>query len=103
MKLKKMPVWAVMLLLGGSTSGLLAIPAHANEPTARSVAAAESDTSEKSDSAADAQDRERVYLANEPLESCMKRWDEGTHMSKDAWRKSCQRITEERAPYVKDR
>jgi len=31
--------------------------------------------------------QDRGYLGNEPLESCMKRWDPGTHMTKDAWRK----------------
>lgn len=46
---------------------------------------------------------DRIYLGNEPLESCMKRWDPGTHMTKEAWRASCQRITEERGPYVQGR
>jgi hypothetical protein len=45
----------------------------------------------------------RGYLGNEPLESCMNRWDPGTHMTKDAWRESCKRITQERGPYVKGR
>lgn len=44
---------------------------------------------------------EPVYLGNEPLESCMNRWDPGTHMTKEAWRQSCQRIRAEREPYVK--
>ena len=47
--------------------------------------------------------KDRGNLGNEPLESCMNRWDPGTHMTKDAWRESCKRITQERAPYVKDR
>jgi hypothetical protein len=42
-------------------------------------------------------------LATQSLEACMKNWDPGTHMSKDAWRQSCKRITEERLPYVKVR
>ena len=33
----------------------------------------------------------------------MKRWDPDTHMTKGAWRQSCQRIKEERGAYVKDR
>lgn len=40
-------------------------------------------------------------LATEPLESCMARWDAGTHMTKSAWRETCKRITRERLPYVK--
>jgi hypothetical protein len=47
--------------------------------------------------------QDRGYLGNEPLEACMNRWDSGTHMSKDAWRESCERIQRERAPYVKTR
>jgi hypothetical protein len=42
-------------------------------------------------------------LATESLESCMARWDAGTHMSKQAWRETCRRITSERLPYVKGR
>ena len=49
------------------------------------------------------EEKDRQYLGNEPLESCMNRWDPGTHMTKEAWRDSCKRITEERAPYVKNR
>jgi hypothetical protein len=44
---------------------------------------------------------EPAYIGNEPLESCMDRWDPGTHMTKEAWRTSCQRIRAEREPYVK--
>ncbi len=44
---------------------------------------------------------EPAYIGNEPLKSCMKRWDPGTHMTKEAWRTSCQRIRAEREPYVK--
>jgi hypothetical protein len=44
-----------------------------------------------------------AYLANEPLEACMKRWDAGTHMTKDAWRETCRRVSKERVPYTKGR
>ncbi len=44
-----------------------------------------------------------VYLGNEPIEACMKRWDPGTHMTKEAWRETCERVSKERAPYAKDR
>lgn len=41
--------------------------------------------------------------ATEPIEACMAKWDPGTHMSKEQWRETCQRIKEEREPYVRDR
>lgn len=41
--------------------------------------------------------------ATESLASCMRKWDPGTHMTKEAWRETCLRIRAERAPYVKDR
>lgn len=49
------------------------------------------------------QTQDRTYLGNERIESCMQRWDPGTHMTKEAWRASCERIKEEREPYVKGR
>lgn len=45
----------------------------------------------------------QTYLGNERIESCMQRWDPGTHMTKEAWRASCERIREEREPYVPKR
>jgi hypothetical protein len=44
-----------------------------------------------------------AYIGTETLEACMARWDEGTHMTRDAWRQSCERIQRERAPYAKSR
>lgn len=44
-----------------------------------------------------------VTHATESVESCMRKWDPGTHMTKDEWRETCRRIHDERAPYVKDR
>jgi hypothetical protein len=46
---------------------------------------------------------DRAYIGNESLETCMQRWDADTHMTKDAWRKTCERIKKEREPYAKDR
>ncbi len=43
------------------------------------------------------------YIGTETLDACMARWDAGTHMTRDAWRQSCERIQRERAPYVKSR
>jgi hypothetical protein len=41
------------------------------------------------------------YLATEPLESCVARWDAGTHMTKEAWRETCQRVSDERSDYLR--
>lgn len=49
------------------------------------------------------QSQDRLYLGNESLESCMKRWDPGTHMTKEAWRQTCLRVRSEREPYVPKR
>src|SRR6478672_4305571 len=43
------------------------------------------------------------YIGTETLDACIARWDAGTHMTRDAWRQSCERIQRERAPYVKSR
>jgi len=68
-----------------------------------SQAIAEDAPAKGSPNAAPAEQQDRVYLGNEPLESCMKRWDPGTHMTQHAWRESCKRITQERGPLVKNR
>ena len=41
------------------------------------------------------------YLATEPLESCVARWDAGTHMSKAKWRETCKRVSDERSDYLR--
>jgi hypothetical protein len=41
------------------------------------------------------------YLATEPLESCVARWDRGTHMTKDEWRETCRRVSDERSDYLR--
>jgi hypothetical protein len=39
--------------------------------------------------------------ATETIEACMAKWDPGTHMTKEQWRETCQRIKDEREPYVR--
>jgi hypothetical protein len=46
-------------------------------------------------------EEESGYLATEPLESCVARWDAGTHMSKAKWRETCKRVSEERSDYLR--
>ncbi len=48
-----------------------------------------------------AADETPMYLGTEPLESCVSRWDAGTHLTKEEWRETCKRISEERGPYIK--
>lgn len=43
------------------------------------------------------------YHATETVDACMRKWDPGTHMSREAWRASCVRIKSERESYVKGR
>jgi hypothetical protein len=40
-------------------------------------------------------------LATESLESCMARWDAKTHMTKDDWRRTCKRVSDERSEYLR--
>jgi len=77
---------------------------HLHRTLSLTLVAEDTPTKATSDATApSSEEKDRQYLGNEPLESCMNRWDPGTHMTKEAWRDSCKRITEERAPYVKNR
>lgn len=49
-----------------------------------------------------AADDQPMYLGTESLESCMSRWDPGTNMTKEEWRESCKRVSEERGTYLKE-
>lgn len=42
-----------------------------------------------------------MYLGTESLESCVNRWDAGTNMTKEEWRASCKRVSDERGSYLK--
>ena len=57
------------------------------------------------DKKAPAKEREPLYVGHgtEPIDACIAKWDPGTHMSKAAWRESCQRIKSEREPYLRNR
>jgi hypothetical protein len=48
-----------------------------------------------------AADEKPMYLGTEPLESCVSRWDPGTHLTKEEWRETCKRISDERGTYIK--
>jgi hypothetical protein len=40
---------------------------------------------------------QRLYA--DYLDSCMKDWDTETHMTRDQWRRTCQRVASERARF----
>ena len=46
---------------------------------------------------------DEAYMANEPIETCMQRWDADTHMTKAEWRATCIRMKKEREPPIEDR
>ena len=66
------------------------------------LAAEPSDTPDAASQPA-AQERPYTTHATESIEACMAKWDPGTHMSKEQWRETCQRIKDEREPYVRGR
>ena len=43
-----------------------------------------------------------AYSTNEPIETCMQRWEADTHMSKTEWRATCIRMKKEREPSITD-
>lgn len=51
---------------------------------------------------APAQSDKPITHATESLQSCMEKWDPGTHMTKEAWRETCLRIKRERSRYPKE-
>jgi hypothetical protein len=66
--------------------------------------ASAAEPSDTPDAASQPAAQERPYThATESIEACMAKWDAGTHMSKEQWRETCQRIKEEREPYVSGR
>ncbi len=79
----------LLAVIGVGAGALAALSPHG------ALAAAES-----SDTAAPSKP---LTHATESLETCMRKWDAGTHMTKEAWRESCLRIKREREQYVKER
>jgi hypothetical protein len=46
---------------------------------------------------------EEASSSNEPIETCMDRWEADTHMTKSEWRATCIRMKKEREPSIADR
>ena len=69
---------------------------------AQIASAAEQSATPNTSSQSATQERPDTH-ATESVEACMAKWDPGTHMSKEQWRETCQRIKDEREPYVRGR
>ena len=98
-------IWRFMGLLavgacGGSVAaGTLGAPASDGQV----ILVGETSPGSQAETATPDEGGQERYLATQTMETCMKNWDPGTHMTKEAWRASCERIKQERLPYVRDR
>jgi hypothetical protein len=91
------------LALVALSASVAALPTARLVQPAQVLLIAEDAPSQPPDPATSTEDVQERYLATETIESCMKSWDPGTHMTKEAWRTTCERIKAERLPYVKKR
>ena len=91
------------LALVALSASVAALPTARLVQPAQVLLIAEDAPSQSPDAATSTDAVQERYLATESIESCMKSWDPGTHMSKEAWRTTCERIKAERLPYVKKR
>ncbi|HEY8247217.1 MAG TPA: hypothetical protein VIG52_11550 [Methyloceanibacter sp.] len=91
------------LALVALSASVAALPTARLVQPAQVLLIAEDAPSQSPDAATSTEDVQERYLATETIESCMKSWDPGTHMTKEAWRTTCERIKAERLPYVKKR
>ena len=98
-------IWRFMALLavgvcGGSVAaGPLGAPASEGQV----ILVGETSPSPQAETATPDEGGQERYLATQSMETCMNSWDPGTHMTKEAWRTSCERIKQERLPYVQKR
>ncbi len=91
------------LALVALSASVAALPTARLVQPAQVLLIAEDAPIQSPDAATSTEDVQERYLATETIESCMKSWDPGTHMTKEAWRTTCERIKAERLPYVKKR
>lgn len=91
------------LALVALSASVAALPTARLVQPAQVLLIAEDAPSQSPDAATSTEDVQERYLATETIKSCMKSWDPGTHMTKEAWRTTCERIKAERLPYVKKR
>jgi hypothetical protein len=97
-------IWQFMALLAvGALAGpVAASPLSVSTPNGHVILVGETTPSAAETTPPDEGAQERS-LATQTMETCMNSWDPGTHMTKEAWRASCERIKRERLPYVQKR
>ena len=100
MKARGLRIGVALTILSMIAQGAAAVPAARIDARTHVLLIAEDTPPAPAEAPTPAETKEPGYIGNEPLESCMDRWDAGTHMTKEAWRQSCQRIRAEREPYV---
>ena len=98
-----MTSFTALLAFGALSVSAAALPGARLVQPAQVLLIAEDTPGQPPDAATSTEDAQERYLATETIESCMKSWDPDTHMSKEAWRTTCERIKAERLPYVKKR
>ena len=94
-----MALLAVGACAGPVAAGTLGVPVSDGQV----ILVGETSKSPQAETAAPDEGGQERYLATQSMETCMNSWDPGTHMTKEAWRTSCERIKQERLPYVQKR
>ncbi len=98
-------IWRFVALLSASVCGgtVAALPLGAPAPHGQVILVGETAPSSQAETTPPDKGGQERYLATQTMETCMNSWDPGTHMTKEAWRTSCERIKQERLPYVQKR
>jgi hypothetical protein len=103
--MSKIAIWGLMALLaiGAGSGSVAALPFGDLATDGQVILVGETSPSSQAESATPDEGAQERYLATQSMETCMNSWDPGTHMTKEAWRTSCERIKQERLPYVQKR
>jgi|EndMetStandDraft_8_1072994.scaffolds.fasta_scaffold107756_3 hypothetical protein len=103
--MSKIAIWGLMALLavGAGSGSVVALPFGVQAPDGQIILVGETSPSSQAETASPDEGGQERYLATQSMEACMNSWDPGTHMTKEAWRTSCERIKQERLPYVQKR
>ena len=98
-------IWRFMSLLAVGVCGgsVAAAPLGVPATDGQVILVGETSPSSQAETATPDEGGQERYLATQSMETCMNSWDPGTHMTKEAWRTSCERIKQERLPYVQKR
>jgi hypothetical protein len=76
------------------------------KPGPKSDAKADAKAGTKTDAKADAKAKTKSQTVNERvamwLKTCLQDWDTATHMSKEQWRTTCERVSKERGKFLNE-